>query len=133
MSKWRIMWEIGFTWFISLDDVNMNLTGMFDMLLRLSEELEATKQRQLVTEKELNATREILKIGSYCSLKFVWYYIGNYHFVCLLKIWMQIWGYKFVASDISFSATLSVGGGIAFSAGENIVFKNIISNIGVCV
>ena len=60
----------------------MNLTGMLDMLNRLSEELEATTQemraelnaaklRQLETEKELNATkhelnitREVLKIGN---------------------------------------------------------------------
>ena len=60
----------------------MNLTGMLDMLNRLSEELEATTQemraelnaaklRQLETEKELSATkhelnitREVLKIGN---------------------------------------------------------------------
>ena len=53
----------------------MNLTGMLDTLNRLSDELEATKQemraelnaaklRQLETEKELNTTREILKIGT---------------------------------------------------------------------
>ena len=67
------------------DAVNMNLTGLYDMLTRLSEELEATTQRQqemeeelnaaksckLETEKELNATkqelnstREALKIGN---------------------------------------------------------------------
>ena len=48
----------------------MNLTDLYDMLMRMSEELRETKQelgetkqRQLVTEKELNATREILNIG----------------------------------------------------------------------
>lgn len=35
----------------------MNLTGMLDMLNRLSEELETTKQRQLAVEKELNTTK----------------------------------------------------------------------------
>ena len=61
----------------------MNLTGMLDMLNRLAEELEATKERQrelgeelnttksrqLETEKELNATREILKIGKELIVK----------------------------------------------------------------
>ena len=63
----------------------MNLTGLYDILTQMSEELEATKQRQqemreelntaksrqLETEKELNATkqelnetREVLKIGN---------------------------------------------------------------------
>ena len=60
----------------------MNLTVLYDMLIQMSQELKATKQelqtvkheterelrtakeRQLITEKELNATRELLEIGT---------------------------------------------------------------------
>ena len=59
-------------------EVNMNLTDLYDMLIRMSEELRETKQelgetkqRQLTTEaqlnateKELKATRKILDIGN---------------------------------------------------------------------
>ena len=65
------------------------MTGLYDMLIQMSEELrntkqelqelklenerelEATKQRQLVTEKELIATREILNIGNMLKSWFV--------------------------------------------------------------
>ena len=56
---------------LSSGDVNMNMTGLYDMLIQMSEELRTTKQelktmktRQLETEKELNDTREILSIGN---------------------------------------------------------------------
>ena len=49
----------------------MTLTDMHNMLMLMSEELRETKQelgetkhRQLVTEKDLNDTREILNIGN---------------------------------------------------------------------
>ena len=55
-------WNFRYLVFL-LGEVNTSLTGLYDMLVHMSEELEAMRQRQLATEKELNATREVLRIG----------------------------------------------------------------------
>ena len=64
--------------FFILDEINRNMTGLYDMLIQMSEELRITKQeleamrtRQLETEKELNATKEILNIGN-VEIRKVW-------------------------------------------------------------
>ena len=54
---------------VFLGEANTNLTGLYDMLVRMSGELEAMRKRQLVTEKELNATREVLRIGTFTGRK----------------------------------------------------------------
>ena len=62
--------------FLLLGEVNTNLTGLYDMLVHMSEELEAMRQRQLATEKELNATREVLRIGI-LQKRFLSQYMSN--------------------------------------------------------
>ena len=42
---------------------------MYNLLLRLSEDLETTKKELQATKEQLNGTREILKIGKSSNFK----------------------------------------------------------------
>ena len=72
--------------YLPIGEVNMNLTGLYDVIMKLSTDLESTIRDLNETKRELNETKErqlIYEKGWYIitRAKYVWRYIFLMYFI----------------------------------------------------